>query len=128
MVRVTRRRTQSGKDDCKAAISVTANRTANMRLNEQQIASIRLAVQAIAGPAAQVRLFGSRLLDDARGGDVDLLVELPDAVEQPAMLAARLSTRISRAMDGRQVDVVLLAPNLRRLPIHDIAMREGQPL
>jgi predicted nucleotidyltransferase len=75
-----------------------------------------------------VRLFGSRLLDDARGGDVDLLVELPDAVEQPAMLAARLSTRISRAMDGRQVDVVLLAPNLRRLPIHDIALREGQPL
>jgi hypothetical protein len=32
---------------------------------------------------------------------------------------------ISRAMDGRKVDVVLLAPNLRRLPIHDIALQEG---
>jgi uncharacterized protein len=28
-------------------------------------------------------------------------------------------------MHGRQVDIVLLAPNLRRLPIHDIALDEG---
>lgn len=99
-----------------------------MRLSAQQIESIRRIVGDIAGAATQVRVFGSRLRDDATGGDLDLLVELPSAVEHPAALSARLATRISRTMHGRRVDVLVLAPNLRRLPIHDIALREGQSL
>ncbi len=39
-----------------------------------------------------------------------------------------LSEQVSRLMDGNKVDVVLVAPNLPRLPIHDVALREGQPL
>jgi predicted nucleotidyltransferase len=97
-----------------------------MRLNESQIQSIRDTVQAVAGPDAQVRVFGSRLRDDVPGGDLDLLVELPEAVSHPAVLAARLAARISRSLDGRRVDVLLLAPNLRRLPIHNVALREGR--
>jgi hypothetical protein len=31
-------------------------------------------------------------------------------------------------MHGRRVDVLLSAPNLRRLPIHDVALREGRLL
>lgn len=100
--------------------------SALMRLNESQIQSIRETVQRVAGPDAQVRVFGSRLSDDVPGGDVDLLVELPEAVAHPALLAARLSARISRSLDGRKVDVVLLAPNLDRLPIHEVALREGR--
>lgn len=99
-----------------------------MRLTEEQIGSIRRIVGNTAGPAAQVRVFGSRLRGDATGGDLDLLVELPSAVEHPAALSARLATRISRTLHGRRVDVLVLAPNLRRLPIHDIALREGQSL
>lgn len=36
--------------------------------------------------------------------------------------------RVSRAMHGRKVDVVISAPNLQSLPIHDIARREGELL
>ena len=72
-----------------------------------------------------MRLFGSRVDDQARGGDVDLLVETARPVEQPAWAVAGLSSRISRLMGGRSVDVVLLAPNLMRLPIHEVALREG---
>ena len=96
-----------------------------MRISEQQAQSIRQIVRDTAGAEARVRLFGSRLDDAALGGDLDLLVELPTRIDHPAVLAARLSVGISRAMDGRKVDVVLLAPNLRRLPIHDIALQEG---
>ncbi len=99
-----------------------------MRLTTDQISSIRRIVADTAGTSAQVRLFGSRLRDDATGGDLDLLVELPSAVEHPAALSARLATRISRTMHDRHVDVLVLAPNLRRLPIHDIALQEGQSL
>jgi predicted nucleotidyltransferase len=99
-----------------------------MRLTEEQIGSIRRIVGDTAGPEAQMSVFGSRLRDDATAGDLDLLVELPSPAEHPAALSARLAARISRAMYGRRVDVVLLAPNLRRLPIHDIALREGRSL
>ena len=63
--------------------------------------------------------------DDARGGDVDLMVELNEAVAEPAQLAARLAVRVSRAMDGRKVDVLVKAPNLLFLPIHSVALAEG---
>ena len=63
--------------------------------------------------------------DDARGGDVDLMVELNEAVTEPAQLAARLAVRVSRAMDGRKVDVLVKAPNLLFLPIHAVALAEG---
>ena len=43
----------------------------------------------------------------------------------PQQRIARLAARASRAMDGRKVDVLLLAPNLMRQPIHDIAQRQG---
>lgn len=97
-----------------------------MRLTPEQVKGIRAIVAEQAGDDAIVRLFGSRLDDEARGGDVDLLVEIPHAVDAPAPLAARIAGRVSsRLMDGRKVDVVLWAPNLMRLPIHEIARREG---
>ncbi len=101
---------------------------APMRLTPIQAAAIRRVVRQTAGEAARVFLFGSRLDDAARGGDVDLMVELPEPIDNPAVLSARLSARISRALDGRQVDVLLAAPNLRRYPIHDVAQRRGLPL
>jgi predicted nucleotidyltransferase len=103
-----------------------------MRLTDDQVRVIREAVSASPGPDASVRVFGSRLRDDVRGGDLDLLldllVELPQPVDRPARLIATLGSRISRSMHGRRVDVLLLAPNLRRLPIHDVALSEGQLL
>lgn len=70
-----------------------------------------------------MRIFGSRLDEAKRGGDVDLLLELPDSVDNPALIAASVSARVSRAMYGRKVAVLISAPNLMRLPIHDIAFK-----
>jgi len=96
-----------------------------MRITSEQAAAIRQEVTRLAGDAARVWLFGSRVRDDARGGDVDLMVELDEAVPEPAQLAACLSAQASRAMWGRKVDVLIKAPNLQTLPIHSIAMTEG---
>lgn len=99
-----------------------------MRLTDDQTQAIRQLVRQIAGNQARVRVFGSRLDDTAHGGDLDLLLELAEPVDNPALMAARLSAQVSRAMDGRKVDVLLSAPNLMRLPIHDMAFKEGQLL
>lgn len=96
-----------------------------MRLKQHQIEIIRRAVADLAGGDAQVSLFGSRTDDNAHGGDIDLLVELPHPVGESAWLRARISGRISLRLGGRKVDVVLSAPNLAHLPIHDVAKKQG---
>lgn len=99
-----------------------------MRLTDRQIGQIRQLAQQIAGEGAHVRLFGSRLDDAAHGGDVDLLLELTMPVENPALMAARMSARVSRIMGGRKVDVLVSAPNLLHSPIHEVAMKQGRLL
>lgn len=99
-----------------------------MRLSDEHKARIRELVHETAGERAEVRVFGSRLRDDVRGGDLDLLVIVDEPVANPALLRARLEARISRAMDGRSVDVVLQAPNLQEGAIHRVAVEEGVEL
>ena len=96
-----------------------------MRLTDDHQQTIRQLTAETFGSHARVRLFGSRVDDTARGGDVDLLVELDDPVAQPAVQASLLEVRLSRVFDGRKVDVVVLAPNLKRQPIHEVAQRQG---
>ena len=96
-----------------------------MRITTAQHESIRRITTELAGADATVILFGSRVDDSKRGGDLDLLIELPYAIDSPAWLAAQLSARISRMMAGRSVDVVLSAPNLKILPIHEQAKSTG---
>ena len=44
-----------------------------MRLSRDQARTIVTATRELASPGASVRLFGSRLRDDVRGGDIDLM-------------------------------------------------------
>jgi predicted nucleotidyltransferase len=99
-----------------------------MRLTDDQTQAIKQLAHQIAGEHAHVRVFGSRLDDSARGGDLDLMLELPEPADNPALMAARFSAKVSRLMLGRKVDVLIAAPNLLRLPIHDIAFKEGKAL
>lgn len=96
-----------------------------MRLTDIQRQTIQRIVSEELGENATVKLFGSRLDDTARGGDIDLLVELDKPVEHPAQLSARLSVRIMRAMHGRKVDVLVSAPNLSEQGIHKRAREQG---
>lgn len=99
-----------------------------MRLTDDQTQAIKQLAHQIAGEHVPVRVFGSRLDDSARGGDLDLMLELPEPADTPALMAARFSARVSRLMLGRKVDVLIAAPNILRLPIHDIAFKEGKTL
>lgn len=97
-----------------------------MRVSPQHIAAIHEAIASVTSDAIAIRVFGSRLDDDARGGDLDLMIDFENSIEHPALMSARLATKISRAIGGRSVDVVIRAPNLPETSIHKIALDQGK--
>jgi hypothetical protein len=96
-----------------------------MRITERQRQAIVTSVKSILGDRTQVKLFGSRLHDDKKGGDIDLYIMLAEAVSQPAWLIARIQSSILLKIGEQKIDVLLSAPNLTRHPIHEIAEQEG---
>ena len=53
------------------------------------------------------------------------MLEFIEPVDNPALIAAQMAAKTSRVMHGRKVDVLLSAPNLMHLPIHDVAFKDG---
>ena len=99
-----------------------------MRISQSEQAAIRAVSTEMLGAEVGVWLFGSRVDDRKRGGDIDIMLDMEKPVDNPALLAARFSARLTRLMRGRKVDVLLFAPNLLHLPIHDFAFKEGVKL
>jgi len=96
-----------------------------MRLTKQQQNTIIDVVQNATDKTTQVILFGSRVDDNKKGGDIDLLLVFENEVDQPAALSAKINAQLFRAFQGKKVDIVLSAPNLKKLPIHKIAQEKG---
>ena len=96
-----------------------------MRLTPAQIDTIKSTAQAVLSEGVQVTLFGSRVNDAANGGDVDLMIEVSQALPEPALVSARIAGRVSRAMHEHKVDVLLKASNLLEQSIHRIAAQQG---
>lgn len=96
-----------------------------MRLTAAERVAIRDAVRTIAGASSRVLLFGSRVDDQARGGDVDLLVELDRPVDSAVLLSARIGARLQLVLGERRIDVIVIAPNLPEQPIHRVARASG---
>jgi predicted nucleotidyltransferase len=93
-----------------------------------QTQAILAAAADLAGADARVRLFGSRLRDDMRGGDIDLLVECPHPVDRPVWLAAQLTARLQRQLGDRKIDVLVVDPLTTLQDVHRVAQAEGVPL
>ncbi len=93
-----------------------------IRLTEQQVQTVLRLVHESFGAETGVRLFGSRTNDDAHGGDIDLLIELPKkaTLKKEIALAARLEDQL-----GRPVDVVTTWPGQSDRPIVEIARLTG---
>jgi predicted nucleotidyltransferase len=99
-----------------------------MRLSPHDRSAILQATAEVAGPAARVLLFGSRVRDDLRGGDIDLLIELPDLATEPVQLAGRLGARIERAIGLRKIDILIAGPQTPATPVLAAARRDGVAL
>lgn len=103
-----------------------------MRLTESQKNTMKTLVCAKFGADARVRLFGSRLWDNRRGGDYDFMVETslanPDElIERKLALLVALDDTPDFA--DEKIDIVLHCPlHTKMLDIQKAAYKEGQEL
>jgi predicted nucleotidyltransferase len=93
-----------------------------MRITRDTATIIRDTAAELFG--APVRLFGSRLDDQKRGGDIDLYVETDLTAEDAEKRRLRMLARLARRLGERKIDLVVKTPD-GELPIHAIARREG---
>lgn len=99
-----------------------------MRLTPRETHIIRNTANEVFGPDVGVRLFGSRLDDNARGGDIDLLIESDKPIEDRFHKALELGAKLQIRLGDQKIDVLVLDPEVRVQPIHDQARRSGIPL
>jgi predicted nucleotidyltransferase len=90
-----------------------------MRLTKQQTDTILHTVSRLAGIDAAVYLFGSRLNDQAKGGDIDLLIESGTQLSliQRAQIKMELESEL-----GLPVDIVSKALGVATTPFQSIAL------
>ena len=96
-----------------------------MRLDDKTRAVIKSEVASQLGEKAIVRLFGSRVDDAQRGGDIDLLIDPGQPLAQRIQTECRLAARLYIKLGGRKVDVLIQDPLKPLLPIHEQALRNG---
>jgi predicted nucleotidyltransferase len=72
-----------------------------MRLTKQQAQTITQTVSRLAGTGSSVYLFGSRLNDQAKGGDIDLFIEsdTPLSLIHRAQIKMELESQLSLPVD-----------------------------
>lgn len=90
-----------------------------MRLSPRQQHVLRQTLRRRFGADARLWVFGSRVDDAARGGDVDLMVQT-NATDAHQLVDARLhflaDLQGTSEFEGEKIDLVLLAPLLGALP------------
>lgn len=93
-----------------------------MRITPQQISTIIQTTRSIAGANAQVWLFGSRLDDARKGGDIDLLIESVPAAG--TMKRARIKNSLEQTLQ-LPVDVLATCPGALERPFVSIARAQA---
>lgn len=76
-----------------------------MRLQSKEIKIIIQVAKEIYGEGVKVYLFGSRLNDEKRGGDIDLLVRTEGETKN-VLARIRMIARLKRLLGDQKIDVI----------------------
>jgi predicted nucleotidyltransferase len=81
-----------------------------MRLTAQDLQATEEYAQEFFAPGSTVRLFGSRMDDQRRGGDIDLLIETPNAMLPHDQVERRngFLARLYRRLGEQKIDVLIV--------------------
>ncbi|PKL96309.1 MAG: DNA polymerase III subunit beta [Gammaproteobacteria bacterium HGW-Gammaproteobacteria-8] len=100
-----------------------------MRLTPRQRQTIRRTLESHFGQSSLIRLFGSRVDDTARGGDIDLYIE-PEIQDVDQLVDARLNAlaELHRILGDQKIDLVIRRAGGVDLAIHQHARQTGVQL
>ena len=99
-----------------------------MRLSAEQIKAIKQETELFFGVGAQVWLFGSRVDDTKKGGDIDLYV-CPGTSDAEQLVTARFAflARLKQRIGDQKIDLVLQREGGEELPgIYDYLVAIGR--
>jgi len=96
-----------------------------VRLDPKIQALIKKEVTDQLGSDVVIRLFGSRVDDAQKGGDIDLLIEAHHTLSNRFQLESKLAARLYIRLGGRKVDVLLINDLTQVQPIHTQALKTG---
>lgn len=99
-----------------------------LRLQAHEIESICTEVTSIFGSDAHVWLFGSRVYDAARGGDIDLYIEAEGDERSRQSKSRALRFALLTRLGDQRIDIVTAPPGGKGRSIDDVALREGVEL
>jgi len=99
-----------------------------MRITEQQAKIIVEKTAEVLPDTKHILLFGSRVDDLLKGGDIDIYIETNSDIESPADVTSIITKKLNIALNEEKVCVLLFAPNVYELPIHRIAKETGVAL
>jgi len=101
-----------------------------MRITDFQLSRICRESQKCFGLNSRVWLFGSRVDDSKKGGDIDLYVE-PEIQEPIELVDAKLNfmLKMHQVLGDQKIDLVLHRAHCKRdLPVYRIAKETGERL
>lgn len=96
-----------------------------VRLSAREVDIIRATVNRLLGDRACIRIFGSRAREDERGGDIDILIETEQKLADRVAIACRLTSQLQMQLGDQKIDVIIIDPETREQPIHQIARQTG---
>ncbi len=96
-----------------------------MRLTETQRHSIKSVITNIVGEGSRVWLFGSRVDDVQRGGDIDLLIETDQVVSSRTKALCRIEGALAMELGDRKIDLLLKDAHTTDAPIFRAARQKG---
>lgn len=96
-----------------------------MRLTDAQRRAIVEETARLLGPGARVRLFGSRVDDNIRGGDIDLHVETEGSPAELLDCELKFYARLIRRLGDRRIDIVVHRRGEVARPIDERAWQTG---
>ncbi len=96
-----------------------------MRLSEHSRKVIAQTALDIFGKNICIKLFGSRLDDDLAGGDIDLLIESGQVIEQARRKSLKLVAKLQIKLGDQPIDVLVIDSKTNRQAIHLEAQRTG---
>jgi len=96
-----------------------------MRLTKEQQQIIKQSVKAEFGNEANVWLFGSRVNDARRGGDIDLYIEVNSQKLDLLQAELRLYANLIKKLGDQQIDIIVYQAGMPSKQIHEQAKANG---